>query len=61
MLGPTKCRALERPVTNSLDFLVPADHFYRHLDACLDPSFVHDWVHDACSQSRSIRSRASVL
>jgi len=35
------------PVTVSLDDLVPADHFYRHLDAHLDLSFVRDWVRDA--------------
>jgi transposase len=34
-------------VTVSLDALVPGDHFYRHLDAHLDLSFVRDWAHDA--------------
>jgi transposase len=34
-------------VTVLLDDLVPADHFYRHLDACLDLSFIRDWVTDA--------------
>ncbi len=47
MLGPTKCRALGDPVTVALDDLVPADHFYRHLDAHLDLSFIRDWVADA--------------
>jgi transposase len=47
MLGPAKCRMLDHPVTVSLDDLVPADHFYRHLDAHLDLSFVRDWVRDA--------------
>lgn len=46
MLGPAKCRTTDRPVTVSLDGLVPADHFYRHLDAALDLSFVRDWVRD---------------
>src|SRR3954451_25238354 len=44
MLGPPKLRALDQPVTVSLESLVPADHFYRHLDAKLDLSFVRDWV-----------------
>ena len=47
MLGPRKHRHLDHPVTVSLDDLVPADHFYRHLDAHLDLSFVRDWVRDA--------------
>jgi hypothetical protein len=38
---------LDNPVTVSLDDLVPADHFYRHLDAHLNLSFVCDWVRDA--------------
>ena len=47
MLGPAKCRMHDHLVTVSLDALVPGDHFYRHLDAHLDLSFVRDWVHDA--------------
>jgi transposase len=47
MLGPAKCRILDKPVTISLDDLVPADHFYRHLDAHLDLSFIREWVADA--------------
>jgi transposase len=46
MLGPAKCRDLERPVVVSLDALVPAGHFYRHLHAMLDLSFVREWVTD---------------
>jgi transposase len=35
------------PLTNvSLDELVPANHFYRHLDRVLDLSFVRDLVQD---------------
>ncbi|MFI5273995.1 MAG: hypothetical protein ACHQ4H_13255 [Ktedonobacterales bacterium] len=30
----------------SLDELVPAGHFYRHLDRVLDLSFVRDLVQD---------------
>ena len=44
MLGPPKARCLDRPVLVSLEALVPAGHFYRHLDAALDLSFVRDWV-----------------
>jgi transposase len=44
MLGPPKSRALDRPVTISLEDLVPADHFYRHLERMLDLSFVREWV-----------------
>ena len=47
MLGPAKCRELDRPIVVSLDALAPADHFYRHRDARLDLSFVRDWVRDA--------------
>ncbi len=47
MLGPAKRRSLDHPIAVSLDALVPADHFYRHLDAHLDLSFVRDWVRDA--------------
>jgi transposase len=47
MLGPAKCRMLDDPVTVSLDALIAPDHFYRHLDAHLDLSFIRDWVADA--------------
>ena len=46
MLGPPKLRALDQPVTISLERLVSADHFYRHLDAQLDLRFVREWVQD---------------
>src|SRR5215203_893629 len=46
MLGPPKLRALDQPVTISLEQLVPANHFYRHLDALLDLGFVRDWVRE---------------
>jgi transposase len=46
MLGPLKTRSLDRPVLVSIEALVPPDHFYRHLDAQLDLSFVRDWVRD---------------
>jgi transposase len=44
MLGPPKSRALDRPVTVSLEDLVPAHHFYRRLERTLDLSFVRVWV-----------------
>ncbi len=46
MLGPVKSRDLAHPVLASLESLVPADHFYRYLEATLDLSFVRDWVKD---------------
>ena len=46
MLGPPKLRLLDRPVAVSLEDLVPADNFYRYLDAKLDLSFVRTWVAD---------------
>src|SRR5215217_4665381 len=43
MMG-TKARVF-RPVVNiSLEDLVPADHFYRHVERALDLSFVRDLV-----------------
>src|SRR5437762_6712446 len=44
MLGPDKLRRVDQPVAVSLDALVPADHFYRHLERTLDLSFVRDLV-----------------
>src|SRR3954454_17403928 len=46
MLGPAKPRRLDEPIAISLEDLVPRDHFYRHLEAKLDLSFVREWVHD---------------
>jgi hypothetical protein len=46
MLGPPKLRSADQPVTVSLEELVPADNFYRHLDAHLDLSWVREWVQD---------------
>ena len=42
MLGPPKPRRLDQPVTVSLEDLVPANHFYRHLEATLDLGFVRE-------------------
>jgi transposase len=44
MLGPPKSRRLDAPIAVSLDDLVPADHFYRRLEATLDLGFVREWA-----------------
>src|SRR5215218_2007922 len=44
MLGPPKLRCLDRPITVSLEELVPRDHFYRFLDAMVDLTVVRTWV-----------------
>src|SRR5262249_17282140 len=46
MLGPAKPRRLDEPVTVSLEALVPADNFYRHVHAKLDLGFVRDWARE---------------
>jgi transposase len=46
MLGPAKVRRLDQPVLVWLETLVPANNFYRQLEAQLDLSFVRDWVGD---------------
>lgn len=46
MLGPAKIRRVNQPVLASLDALVPAHHFYRHLERSLDLSFVRDLVRE---------------
>src|SRR5215213_8815602 len=46
MLGPSKPRRLDQPIAASLEDLVPANHFYRHLEAELDLSFVREWAHE---------------
>jgi transposase len=56
MLGPAKRRTLDQPVLVSLERLVPPDHFYRHLDAALDLSFVREWVADCYAE----RGRPSI-
>ena len=44
MMG-TKERAFAPLCNRSLEDLVPAGHFYRHLEAKLDLGFVRDLVH----------------
>ncbi len=45
MLGPSKPRRLDAPIAVSLEDLVPPDHFYRHLEATFDLTFVRGWAH----------------
>jgi transposase len=56
MLGARKERRGERLVPISLEAAVPADHFYRCLDAKLDLTFVRDWVSDCYAE----RGRPSI-
>ncbi len=42
----TKQRSFAPLINVSLEDLVPADHFYRHLDRTLDLSFVREFVHE---------------
>ena len=46
MLGPPKSCRLDQPIAVSLEDFVPTDHFYRHLEAKLDLSFVRTWVQE---------------
>jgi hypothetical protein len=43
MMG-TKARIFAAITDVSLEDLVPADHFYRHLEKCLDLTFVRELV-----------------
>jgi transposase len=56
MLGPAKRRRLDEPIAVSLEDLVPQNHFYRHLEAKLDLSFVRVWVSDLYAE----RGRPSI-
>jgi transposase len=56
MLGPPKPRHLDAPIAVSLEDLVPANDFYRHLEATLDLSFVRDWTRELCAE----RGRPSI-
>ena len=56
MLGPPKPRRLDQPITVSLEDLVPADNFYRHLEARLDLGFVRDWAQELYAE----RGRPSI-
>ena len=56
MLGQPKPRRLDAPIAVSLEDLVPVDHFYRHLEAKLDLSFVRDWTRELYAE----RGRPSI-
>src|SRR5215218_8563747 len=56
MLGPRKERCVERLVPISLEAAVPTDHFYRHLEAVLDLSFVREWAAECYAE----RGRPSI-
>jgi hypothetical protein len=56
MLGPAKSRRLDAPIAVSLEDLVPADNFYRHVEATLDLSFVREWVQELYAE----RGRPSI-
>lgn len=66
MLGPPKSRDLDTPIQASLNDLVPAGHFYRHLERTLDLTFERPtrafaahrlirWCSSGFSQSSSSR------
>jgi transposase len=46
MMMGRKERSFAQRVTVSLEDLVPADHFYRHLERTLDVSFVREFVQE---------------
>jgi hypothetical protein len=50
MLGPPKLHCLDQPITISLEALVPANNFYRYLDAKLDLTFVRKWTEDCYAE-----------
>ena len=56
MLGQPKLRRLDDPITVSLEELVPANHFYRHLEALLDLTFVRGWIEECYAE----RGRPSI-
>jgi hypothetical protein len=45
-LAPPTSRQLSKPTTVSLDDLVSACHFCRHLEAKPDLYFIREWVQD---------------
>jgi transposase len=56
MLGPSKPRRLDEPITVSLEDLVPRDHFYRHAEAMLGLSLVREWARELYAE----RGRPSI-
>ena len=60
MPGPAKSCRLHQPIAVSLEDLVPADTFSRHLGAQLDLGFVREWV-SRCYAERGRPSIAPVV
>ena len=56
MLGPVKPRRRDEPIAVSLEELVPASNFSRHLEATLDLGFVCEWTRDLYAE----RGRPSI-
>src|SRR5919107_6404754 len=56
MLGHAKPRRLDEPIAVSLEELVPASSFYRHLENMLDLSFVREWTRERYAE----RGRPSI-
>ena len=46
MLGLAKPHRFNEPTAVSLEDHIPQDHFYRHLEANLDLSFVREWARE---------------
>ena len=55
MMG-TKERSFAPLIHRSLEELVPHDHFYRHLERTLDPSYVREYVHPLHSKHSAQRA-----
>src|SRR3712207_6139927 len=56
MLGQPEPRLRDQPIAVSLEDLIPADNFYRHLEAKLDLRFVRDWTQELYAE----RGRPSI-
>jgi hypothetical protein len=46
VLGPPKPLRLNEPIAVSLEDLIPADKFYRHLETQLDLSLPSPWTEE---------------
>ena len=61
MLGPPKSRRLDQPIAVSLEELVPASNFYRHLDAKLDLSFIRAWTRELNESGHTGVARLGIM
>jgi hypothetical protein len=59
VLGPPKPRRLDQAIAVSLEDLVPAGNFYRHLEAKLDPGFVREGAKAHVADRSADRSATS--